>query len=590
MQSAAPSQLSKWLEEFEDILSGNDTGALDNMFGTECYWRDIVAFTWNIITLEGMPQISDMLGSSLQHIAPHGFVLESETSTADGPEGWFSFETKTARCKGHVRIKDGKCRTLTTMIIELKGFEEPVGKHRAEGVIHKPEKGRKSWTDLRREEERTFGITEQPYCLIIGGSQGGLALGARLKRIGVPTLIVDALPKPGDAWRSRYNSLYLHDPIWMDHLPYIPFPEHWPVYTAKDKMGDWLEMYCKVMELNFWGSTLCEKATYDDKTGIWNVQVNRDGKTVSLQPKHLVLATGLSGKKFIPEINGAKNFKGQQYHSADHPGGEGYADKNCVVVGANNSAHDICAELWEKDANVTMLQRSSATVVKASRLRALGGYNLHYQADMEGVRTIEEADLIASTTPFRLQTINAFENTKKIKEMDADFYVRLRDVGFQLDFGEDETGLSMKYMRRASGYYIDVGASELIIRKEINLKSGIEVEEIRAHSVLLNDGTELPADIIVYATGYGPMNQWAAELISQEVADKVGPVWGLGSGTTGDPGPWEGELKNMWKPTGQKALWFHGGNLQQSRFHSLHLALQIKARMEDIATPVYQPK
>ena len=43
----------------------------------------------------------------------------------------------------------------------------------------------------------------------------------------------------------------------------------------------------------------------------------------------------------------------------------------------------------------------------------------------------------------------------------------------------------------------------------------------------------------------------------------------------------------MWRPTQQEALWFHGGNLQQSRFYSLQLALQIKARAAGIATPVY---
>ena len=101
------------------------------------------------------------------------------------------------------------------------------------------------------------------------------------------------------------------------------------------------------------------------------------------------------------------------------------------------------------------------------------------------------------------------------------------------------------------------------------------------------DGTELPADLVVYATGYGPMNGWAAELISQEVADKVGKVWGLGSDTTKDPGPWEGEQRNMWKPTQQEALWFHGGNLHQSRYYSLYLALQLKARAEGLDTPVY---
>jgi len=137
------------------------------------------------------------------------------------------------------------------------------------------------------------------------------------------------------------------------------------------------------------------------------------------------------------------------------------------------------------------------------------------------------------------------------------------------------------------GYYIDVGASQLIIEGKIKLKSGTNIAQIKQHSVVLTDGTELPADLIVYATGYQSMNSWAAELISQEVANKVGPCWGLGSDTAKDPGPWEGELRNMWKPTLQEALWFHGGNLHQSRHYSKFLALQIKARWEGIATPVY---
>jgi putative flavoprotein involved in K+ transport len=145
----------------------------------------------------------------------------------------------------------------------------------------------------------------------------------------------------------------------------------------------------------------------------------------------------------------------------------------------------------------------------------------------------------------------------------------------------------MKYLRRGSGYYIDVGASELIASSKVKLKSGVNVKEVKEKSVVLSDGTELPADLIVLATGYGSMNGWAAKLISKDVADKVGKCWGLGSNTTKDPGPWEGELRNMWKPTQQSALWFHGGNLHQSRHYSQFLSLQIKARKESIPTPVY---
>ena len=176
---------------------------------------------------------------------------------------------------------------------------------------------------------------------------------------------------------------------------------------------------------------------------------------------------------------------------------------------------------------------------------------------------------------------------EKMARVDADFYARLEKAGFLLDWGDDGSGLFMKYLRRGSGYYIDVGASELVANGSIKLKSGVNIVEIKENSVILTDGTELPVDLIVYATGYGSMNGWAAKLISQEVANRVGKCWGLGSDTKKDPGPWEGEERNMWKPTQQPALWFHGGNLHQSRHYSQFLSLQLKARMAGIPTPVY---
>ena len=173
-----------------------------------------------------------------------------------------------------------------------------------------------------------------------------------------------------------------------------------------------------------------------------------------------------------------------------------------------------------------------------------------------------------------------------MKEQDKEFYDGLEKAGFWLDWGDDESGLFMKYLRRGSGYYIDVGASQLIIDGEIKLKRG-QVTEIVEDGVILDSGEKIEADLIVFATGYNSMNGWVADLMGQDMADKVGKVWGLGSDTTKDPGPWEGEQRNMWKPTQQENLWFHGGNLHQSRHYSQFLALQIKARMEGIPTPVY---
>jgi putative flavoprotein involved in K+ transport len=295
----------------------------------------------------------------------------------------------------------------------------------------------------------------------------------------------------------------------------------------------------------------------------------------------------MSGMPKMPALPGADAFEGELMHSSRYRNGEAYRGRHAVVLGSNNSAHDICQDLWEYGAaSVTMLQRSASTVVRRGRVP--GGVGPYSESAVAAGLTTDRADLLAASVPQRLAPIAAAEATRKLRADDAEYYARLEAAGFLLDFGEDDTGVAMKYQRRGSGYYIDVGAMELIVSGEIKLRTRVSIERLKPRSVVLSDGSELPADLLVCATGYGSMNGWAAQLISQKVADRVGKVWGLGSDTAYDPGPWEGEQRNMWKPTQQPGLWFHGGNLAQSRHYSLYLALQLKARLEGIPTPVYE--
>ncbi|HEX8885768.1 MAG TPA: NAD(P)/FAD-dependent oxidoreductase [Noviherbaspirillum sp.] len=577
-----------WLEEFGAALKSNDPDAVAALFQEDCYWRDLVSFTWNIKTMEGRQQVRDMLAARLADTAPSNWRLEGEPTEADGVvDAWLTFETGVARGRGHLRLKDGRAWTLLTTMTELKGHEEKTGERRAKGAEHGVQKGRLSWLEKRQQEERELGYSTQPYCVIIGGGQGGIALGARLKRLGVPTIIVERNPRAGDSWRNRYKSLCLHDPVWYDHLPYLPFPDDWPVFAPKDKVGDWLEMYTKVMELNYWSSTEAVSARFDEGKKEWEVLVRRNGEEVTLRPKQLVFALGVSGFPNVPKIEGAEDFQGVQHHSSRHPGGEAFAGKKAVVLGANNSAHDICADLWENGADVTMIQRSSTHIAPSESLMELALGGLYSEQAVANGITTDKADLTFASVPYKIMHTFHIPVYEEMKKRDADLYARLEKAGFMLDFGDDGSGLFMKYLRRGSGYYIDVGASELVANGSIKLKSRVDIRRIKANSVELSDGTELPADLLVYATGYGSMNGWVAKLVSPEVADKVGKCWGLGSATTKDPGPWEGELRNMWKPTAQENMWFHGGNLHQSRHYSRYLSLQLKARMEGIPTPVY---
>jgi putative flavoprotein involved in K+ transport len=588
MDIASPSgKVSTWLAQLEDALARRDPAAAVRLFAPDCYWRDLVSLTWNITTAEGRERIAAMLGATLGAAQPSGFRLVGDATEANGvTEGWFAFETAVARGKGHVRLNAEGCWTLLTSITEIKGHEEHRGPTRDLGVEHGVHRDRLSWLEKRQKEQAELGYARQPYCVIIGGGQGGIALGARLRRLGVETIVVEKNPRAGDSWRNRYKSLCLHDPVWYDHLPYLKFPDHWPVFSPKDKIGDWLESYVKIMEINYWTETEAKSARYDEATGEWTVEVMRAGQPVTLRPKQLVLATGMSGVPNVPKLPGMESFRGDIWHSSKHPGGEAYAGKKALVVGSNNSAHDIAADLWEHGADVTMVQRSSTHIARSDTLMELALGALYSEQAVANGIDVDTADLIFASIPYKVLPSIQKGICDEMKKRDKALYDRLEKAGFMLDFGDDDTGLFMKYLRRGSGYYIDVGACELVANGSIRLKRG-QVTEITPGGAKLADGTELPADLIVLATGYGSMNGWAARLISQEVADKVGKCWGLGSDTTKDPGPWEGELRNMWKPTQQPGLWFHGGNLHQSRHYSLYLALQIKARAAGVPTPVY---
>ncbi|MBS3650510.1 NAD(P)/FAD-dependent oxidoreductase [Pseudaminobacter sp. 19-2017] len=588
MNTVAPAnEAAAWVSSFSRALQAGDIDTACAHFLEDGYWRDLLAFTWNIKTLEGRDAIRAMLTSNLGSAAPSNWQPKGEAEVKDGlVEAWFTFETAIGRGEGMVRLKDGRARTLFTAMMDLKGFEEKSGPARPLGVRHKADRNRETWSEARRREERELGAAVQPYCVIIGGGQGGIALGARLKQLGVPAVILEKNARAGDSWRRRYRSLVLHDPVWYDHLPYIPFPDHWPVFTPKDKMGDWLEMYAKVMELNYWTESACTSASYDETAKRWTVEVDRAGERVALTPSHLVFATGAYGPPRMVDLRGAADFRGEILHSSQYSDAASFKGRKVAVIGSASSGHDVSVDLWEAGADVTMIQRSPTTVVKSSTLMELGFDTYSEEALAKGITT-EMADMMAASMPFGLLPEGQKKLYAEIRERDADFYRQLSASGFAIDFGEDETGQMMKAYRTGSGYYIDVGASELIINGEIKVKSGASIESMTPTGILFDDGSEIEADVVIACTGYQSMHETVAELVSREVADKVGPCWGLGSGVRGDPGPWQGEPRNMWKPTAQEALWFHGGNLALSRFYSKFLALQLKARMEGLETPIY---
>ena len=565
--------VENWLALFEAALARADDSALKDLFHADSYWRDALALTWHLVTFSGADAIARELQMNAGLAIPSGFKIDPRRMAprhvtragTNAIEAMFRFETAEGRGNGVVRLIPAagegaaKAWTLFTGLDEIKGYEEQVGKARPTGQSYSRDFRGPNWLDLRKSAaEYADG---DPAVLVVGGGQAGLSIAARLTQLGIDTLIVDREPRVGDNWRKRYHALTLHNQVHVNHLPYMPFPPNWPTYIPKDKLAGWFEAYVEAMELNYWTGTEFERGSYDEKEARWSVTLKRNSETRTLHPRHVVMATGVSGIPSIPDIPSLRNFAGTVLHSSRYEDGESWNGKRALVVGTGNSGHDIAQDLHASGAKVTLVQRSPTLITNIEPSAQLA-YALYDEGPLE------DCDLLATSMPFRLAKKSHISLTEQSKQLDKEILDGLSRVGFKLDYGDDGSGWQFKYLTRGGGYYFNVGCSDLVAQGEIALAQFSDIAEFIPQGARMQSGETLAADLIVLATGYKGQEHLVRKLFGDDVAARVGPIWGFDEGD---------ELRNMYVRTPQPGLWFIAGSLAQCRIYSKYLGLQIKA-------------
>lgn len=569
--------LDSWLQRFAQALSNGGAIACAELFLEDGHWKDLLSFTWQHRAFSGRDAIASALDATLAQTSPKNFRISPDRTRPtharrarrDVVEGYFDFDTRHGRGAAFVRIampatshEQPRAWILLTTLQSLHGFDDKRGAHRPSGDDYARNVTGRSWQE--DYEARRAYADRDPEVVVIGAGQAGLTAAARLAQMGVDTLVVERSDRVGDVWRNRYRSLTLHNEMMANHLPYMPYPDTWPVWLTKDHLGLWLEAYANCMALNVWTSTTVETARWSDSENRWTLTLRRDGESATIHPRHVVAATGVSGTiPHMGKVTGIDDFQGEVLHSSEFRNGADYTGMNAIIVGTGNSAHDIAQDMYGKGAaSVSMLQRGPTCVISLQP-----GAEMIYGIFSKGM-PLEDVDLMAASVPYPVLEESYRHITRKAAELDNDLLERLNARGFRTYFGSDGTGFQMMYMRGEGGYYINVGCSELICDGKVGVIQNDEISHFEANGLRMKSGELVPAEVVVLATGFKNMQENIRAIFGDEIAERVGPIWGFDR---------DKQMRAMWRRTGQKGLWITGGSLLDSRIFSRFMAIEIKA-------------
>ncbi|KAJ9315623.1 hypothetical protein DTO271D3_4196 [Paecilomyces variotii] len=582
------------LKKFNAAMVKNDSKELrDCFFPSQAYWKDVLALTYHLRTFTTVEAIvpafletKDLRGIDGEIKLVEAHLIPASLQFIDCR---VNFRTKSpaASCSGRLLllpIKREETQEIEWKIWILSTVLENLDLHpENESLLQLPSR------DLQGLEYIETDV------FIIGGGNSAAALAARLKALGVESIMADRNGEPGDNWARRYDSMRFHVPTSFCEMPYMSYQKgpDTPHLLTRNELAEHLRRYIDSYNLNIITSAEIQSTQYNQLTKQWTVQLQTPSGKYTVICKHLVQATGIASQKpYIPELDNSNPYEGINIHSNEYQNASKLREqgaKSVLVIGSANTAFDVLRDCHLAGLKATMIARSRTYIVPVEYVcdkNSLGFYDFG----------VDAADRFFLTLPIAVESQFARDLFAMFASKEPNRYDALAKAGFPVIDSRDPGSFLMHHLvERAGGHYMDVGDTKLIAEGKANVKAGVEPVAYTKTGLLFSDGSTVDADAIIWCTGFADRDarSTAAQILGggnsvhekdllgpHEIAARLDATWGIDS---------EGEIRGMWKRHLRiDNYWIMGGYTQQHRWHSRTLALQIKAALEGVLPPPYR--
>ncbi|KAI1383771.1 FAD/NAD(P)-binding domain-containing protein [Hypoxylon trugodes] len=596
------------VEAFDNALSTNDTKGLASCFlDGQPYWRDILALT-----------------SHLRTFTKPGVIVPAllETKNLRGVKGGLKFERADfVPATPVLQFIDCRVTFKTTAPAATCSGRLILLPIKVEG---RPDKEILSWKiwilstwidnlDVQAEDEnllRSPGrnlddlTTIETDVLIVGGGNSGTSIAARLKALGVESVILDRNPRVGDNWAFRYDCVRFHLPAAACAMPYLPFKKEWqtPHLLKRDELADHLIRYAAEFDLNYINSMKIQTTTYDQVKKRWTIQFETPNGVVKAIGKQLVQSTGFSASKpYRPPMLDVQRYRGINIHSAEFKNAQllkNHGAKSVVVIGSANTAFDVIEDCNRTGLKTTIVARSPTYILPVDYVRNAQAMGLYDHVP------IENADKHFLTLPNAVESQITHGLLARLASEEPNRYESVAATGFPvLVSSHPDASLQHHLLERGGGHYVDVGgAVELLTEGKVGVKGGVSPVAYTATGLRFSDGTTIDTDAVIWCTGFadkdarstaadifgGSDGQKSVKLANGNAKDVLGPLDIADRLDTTFALDAEGEVRGFWKRhLRMENYWAMGGHMQLQRWWSGVLAQQIKMAVEGILPPPY---